>query len=160
MPTPTDQNWILLKLIWKVPQIPLKILASKTAIAWFLSRPLIQIHYTSFLFLVLKIAPNLTTRGGIGSPTTLYSGKRRGLSSQISRWVTIMHIWGILVKLVICVYSGHPKIKITNFMKYAIFNWFLPWHTILLVKNWFGNLIALLTNILWDFHVPRRHRKN
>ena len=66
---------------------------------------------------------------------------------------------GILVKLVICVYSGHPKIKITNFMKYAIFNWFLPWHTILLVKNWFGNLIALLTNILWDFHVPRRHRK-
>ena len=29
---------------------------------------------------------------------------------------------GILVKLVICVYSGHPKIKITNFMKYAIFN--------------------------------------
>ena len=66
---------------------------------------------------------------------------------------------GILVKLVTCVYSGHPKIKITNFMKYAIFNWFLPWHTILLVKNWFGNLIALLTNILWDFHVPRRHRK-
>ena len=55
---------------------------------------------------------------------------------------------GILVKLVICVYSGHPKIKITNFMKYAIFNWFLPWHTILLVKNWFGNLIAHLTNIL------------
>jgi len=31
-------------------------------------------------------------RGGIGSPTTLYSGKRRGLSSQISRWVTIMLI--------------------------------------------------------------------
>ena len=32
------------------------------------------------------------------------------------------YTWGILVKLVICVYSGHPKIKITNFMKYAIFN--------------------------------------
>ena len=67
-------------------------LSLKNCNSVFLSRPLFQIHYTSFLFLVLKIFPNLTARGGNGSPTTLYSGKRRGLSSQISRWVTIMQI--------------------------------------------------------------------
>ena len=35
------------------------------------------------------------------------------------------HIWGILVKLVIRISSGHPKIKIISFVKYATFAWFL-----------------------------------
>ena len=56
---------------------------------------------------------------------------------------------GILVKLVIRVSSGHQKIKITNFVKYATFAWFLLCNNILWLKNWFGNLIAHLTNILW-----------
>ena len=60
--------------------------------------------------------------------------------------------WGILVKLVTCVFSGHPKINIANFMKYITFARFLPLNTILWLKNIFGNLIAQLTNILWPIN--------
>lgn len=56
---------------------------------------------------------------------------------------------GILVKLVIRISSGHPKIKIISFVKYATFAWFLLCNNVLWLKNWFGNLIPHLANILW-----------
>ena len=58
----------------------------------------------------------------------------------------------ILIKLIICVSPGHPKIKIANFMTYITLARFLPLNTILWLKNIFGNLKAQLTNILWPIN--------
>ena len=56
-------------------------------------------------------------------------------------------------------YSGHPNIKISNFMKKVIFNGFLPWHNILWLKNWFGNLVAHLTHDFVRIQCPEETRK-
>ena len=63
--------------------------------------------------------------------------------------IIITIIRGILVKLVIRISSGHQKIKTISFVKYATFAWFLLCNNILWLKNWFGNLIPHLVNILW-----------
>ena len=60
--------------------------------------------------------------------TTSLGGKLSALAHLFSTWAT----WsprGILVKLVICMSPGHPKIKIANFMKYITFAPFLPLNT-------------------------------
>ena len=48
--------------------------------------------------------------------------------------------WGILVKLVVCVSSGHLEIKIANFMQYLTFACSLPSNNALSPKNMMFNL--------------------
>ena len=57
--------------------------------------------------------------------------------------------WGILVKLVIYVSSGHLKFKIANFTQYVTFACFLPWSNTLSLENTMGSLIAPLTKLLY-----------
>ena len=57
--------------------------------------------------------------------------------------------WGILVKLVICVSSGHLEFKIANFTQYVTFACFLPWSNTLSLENMMGSLIAPLTKLLY-----------
>ena len=56
MPTLTAQNWVLLKSIWKVPQISRKISASKTAIAYFWVGPSFRSTIPAFYFLFWKFS--------------------------------------------------------------------------------------------------------
>ena len=97
------------------------------------------------------------------SPTNLKEEQYRcHLSPQMICWIPLSpvnsfkesagwdsNIWGILVKLVIRISSGHQKIKIISFVKYVTFAWFLLCNNVLWLKNWFGNLITHLANILW-----------
>ena len=93
---------------------------------------------------------------GMGSspdlrPTSWLHWKSARHSELKNFYTIIYHIIyrGILVKLVIRISSGHPKIKIISFVKYATFAWFLLCNNVLWLKNWFGNLIPHLANILW-----------
>ena len=66
-----------------------------------------------------------------------------------SKQGSLLSSWGILVKLVICVYSGQLKIKMVNFMKYASFAWFSPLSNPLSLQNMMGNLIAPFIKLLY-----------
>ena len=69
----------------------------------------------------------------------------------------------ILVKLIICVFPGHSKIKIANFMKYINFS---PIFTFEYYKYYTvaqKHLIVQLTNVLWPINedlCPETHGKN